>query len=243
MKIADRWSSNALSPYNTDWLAKLSSSRITHAPSLTARSNTPSLQANWGPLATLLPLLLPSLTVSFTYTALSHSAGRGRKVPSRSIISVCSLRLMRTIGRFSAAASASTMLVLPTPGLPYRSTAFGSTLARISLLRLRWVARAPKKKRDCKWGGNCGSVIPSKMHQNGYLIVSHNISSLWLALLNASFYRIWFQSRFCKIDLRISYAESYDCPVPTPIPSSTIASSPCKNANQGGQQPCVAFIN
>jgi hypothetical protein len=52
--------------------------------------------------------------------------GAGKSAPSRSIMSVCSLQLMRTSCTPAARASAATRLVLPTPGLPSRSTALPS---------------------------------------------------------------------------------------------------------------------
>lgn len=57
------------------------------------------------------------------------SCSTGRSAPSRSIMSVCSLRLTRTSVCPTAAASAATRLVLPTPGLPSSSTALGSCVA------------------------------------------------------------------------------------------------------------------
>eukprot|EP01136_Pigoraptor_vietnamica_P011881 Opistho-1_new@51227 len=119
------WSRHALRPSRTLCWARLSSSKSTHTPARIARRNGPSRHANSPPL--------PPST--------------GRSEPKRSMTSVWSLRLMRTMGYPAAAASAVTRLVLPTPGEPSRRMGRRSCMPRRTRCRLRHVVGACSAKR------------------------------------------------------------------------------------------------
>ena len=112
-----RWSSAAFRPSRTGCGARLSSSSNTQSPFLSAAKNAPSAHRNS-------PAAPPSA---------------GKSAPSRSIMSVCSLRLMRTRLCPAALASADTRLVLPTPGEPSRRMGLGSCIARRRRAALRRV--------------------------------------------------------------------------------------------------------
>ena len=69
-----------------------------------------------------IPLSVPSVLLEAT----------GKSQPSKSAMSVCSERLMRTRLCPEALASAEMRLVLPTPGLPSSKMDWGSCSARIT---------------------------------------------------------------------------------------------------------------
>ena len=106
MYTSPRWSRQALSPSNTDWVAKFNSSSRIHLPVLRAERKGPSCQAN-------LAMSSPPWTSSPALSPLPT----GKSDPKRSLISVWSERLIRMSWFPVNAANAVTRDDFPTPGV------------------------------------------------------------------------------------------------------------------------------
>ena len=130
MYTVARWSRQLFRPSSTCCEARFSSSSRIHAPLLIPLSSTPSLQRN----CTALPFS----------SCVCSPAGTGRSEPNRSAMSVCSERLMRTMGCPITCAIAMMRDVLPTPGEPSRRMGLCSCSARSTRLRLEHVVGASK---------------------------------------------------------------------------------------------------
>ena len=130
MYTVARWSRQLFRPSSTCCDARFSSSSRIHAPFLIPLSSTPSLHLN----CTALP---------FSSVACSPT-GTGRSEPSRSAMSVCSDRLMRTSGCPIACATAVISDVLPTPGEPSSRIGLCSCSARSTRFRFEHVVGASK---------------------------------------------------------------------------------------------------
>ena len=130
-KISARWSNAAFKPSNTGCGAKLSSSKRTQSPRFKALKNAPSAHRN-----------SPASPPSF-----------GKSAPSKSIMSVCSLRLTRVRRCPAAFARALIKEVLPTPGEPSSKMGFGNCIARNTRAALRFAEGA--------FSSNCASTAPT----------------------------------------------------------------------------------
>ena len=129
-KISARWSNAAFKPSSTGCGAKLSSSKRTQSPRFKALRKAPSAHRNS-------PASPPSA---------------GKSAPSKSIMSVCSLRLTRVRRCPAAFARALIKEVLPTPGEPSSRIGFGNCIARNTRAALRFAEGA--------FSSNCASTAP-----------------------------------------------------------------------------------